>query len=110
MERDHQVYLCLTEEFELPKPYYCDLEDWSILGRMPQLRTLAIECICVEDFSFLSQCSQVQRLSLYNTNFSDCRLLKTMKSLKYVDLRRCSLTHREALDELSIEYELDEPL
>ena len=110
MERDHQVYLCLTEEFELPKPYYCDLEDWSILGRMPQLRTLAIECICVEDFSFLSQCSQVQRLSLYNTNFSDCRLLKTMKSLKYVVLRRCSLTHREALDELSIEYELDEPL
>lgn len=108
VERNHQAYLRLTEEFELPKPYYCALADWSILGRMPQLRTLAIECICVEDFSFLSQCSQVQRLSLYNTNFSDCRLLESMKSLRYVDLRRCTLTHQEVLDKLSIEYELDD--
>ena len=107
-KQDDKVYLCNTKEFELPKPYYCALADWSILGRMPQLRTLAIECICVEDFSFLGQCSQVQRLSLYNTNFSDCRLLKSMKNLKYVDLRRCSLTHREVLDELPIEYELDD--
>ena len=54
-------------------PIYFALGDWSAIGRMPSLRSLTISGICVEDFSFLSRCKNLQTLSLYNTNFSDCR-------------------------------------
>ena len=82
-------------------PYYYSLEDWSILGRMPQLRHLTIRSICIEDFSFLCQCQALEHLSLYNTNFSDCRLLLELPRLKSADLRLCPLEHREALDHVS---------
>ena len=82
----------------LPEPYYYDLHDWSVIGRMKNLKTLVIERLCVDDFSFLAKCSKVETLSLYNTNFSDCRLLGQMTSLKKADLRRCQLEYKEALD------------
>jgi len=89
-----------------PSPYYYDLYDWSAIGRMIHLRNLTIAEICVEDFSFLTQCKNVQTLSLYNTNFKDCRLLLEMPKLKAVDLRLCQLSHKEVLEHLTLDCQL----
>ncbi len=83
-----------------PDPYYFDLHDWSAIRRMPNLTALIIEQICVDDFSFLASCKNVQKLSLRNTNFTDCRLLLGLPKLKSVDLRVCHLTHTEVLEDL----------
>lgn len=83
-----------------PDPYYFDLHDWSAISRMSNLTTLIIEQICVDDFSFLVTCKNVQSLSLRNTNFTDCRLLLELPKLKSVDLRQCHLTHQEVLGDL----------
>ncbi len=97
--RSHWIYMVPpTPCSPLPEPYYYDLHDWSVIGRMKNLKTLVIERLCVDDFSFLAKCSKVETLSLYNTNFSDCRLLGQMTSLKKADLRRCQLEYKEALD------------
>jgi len=89
-----------------PEPYYYDLRGWSAIGRMENLRELRICEICVEDFSFLTECKNLRMLSLYNTNFTDCRLLLELPKLKYVDLRSCRLIHQEALKKLQAECEL----
>ena len=89
-----------------PEPYYYDLRGWAVIGGMENLRELRISEICVEDFSFLAQCKNLRTLSLYNTNFTDCRLLKGLPKLKYVDLRSCRLIHKEVLKKLHAECEL----
>ncbi len=96
------VYICPPSEYFPPEPYYYDLYDWSIIGKMTGLRTLVIEHIYVDDFSFLRYCRNVRRLSLYGTNFSDCRLLLEMPNLKEADLHLCPLEHEEILAALSI--------
>ena len=101
--QDRTAWLHEPEEHAPPKPYYYDLRDWSAIGRMTSLRELRIAEICVEDFSFLSKCKELRTLSLYNTNFTDCRLLLDLPELKSVDLRQCRLTHTEVLDGLSLE-------
>ncbi|MCI8556951.1 MAG: hypothetical protein HFI19_04140 [Lachnospiraceae bacterium] len=98
------LYICPPSEYFPPEPYYYDLHDWSVVGRMTSLRTLIIENIYVDDFTFLSKCKNLRKLSLYGTNFSDCRLLLEMPNLKEADLHLCPLTHEEALSTLSINY------
>lgn len=100
------AYLRAPEEHFPPEPYYYDLRGWSAIGRMENLRELRICEICVEDFSFLTGCKNLQTLSLYNTNFTDCRLLLKLPKLKYVDLRSCRLIHKEVLKKLHAECEL----
>lgn len=100
------AYLRAPEEHFPPEPYYYDLRGWSAIGRMENLRELRICEICVEDFSFLTECKNLQTLSLYNTNFTDCRLLLKLPKLKYVDLRSCRLIHKEVLKKLHAECEL----
>jgi len=100
------AYLRAPGEHVPPAPYYFDLRDWSAIGRMVKLRELRICSICVEDFSFLAQCRELRILSLYNTNFTDCRLLLELPKLKSVDLRLCRLEHMEILKELHLECEL----
>lgn len=100
------AYLRAPEEHFPPEPYYYDLWGWSAIGRMENLRELRICEICVEDFSFLTECKNLRTLSLYNTNFTDCRLLLKLPKLKYVDLRFCSLIHKEVLKKLHAECEL----
>lgn len=95
----------IAEQFP-PEPYYYDLQGWSAIGCMENLRELRICEICVEDFSFLTECKNLRTLSLYNTNFTDCRLLLKLPELKYVDLRSCRLIHKEALKKLHAECEL----
>ena len=100
------AYLRAPEEHFPPKPYYYDLRGWSAIGRMENLRELRICEICVEDFSFLTECKNLRTLSLYNTNFTDCRLLLELPKLKYVDLRSCHLIHKEVLERIHAELEL----
>ena len=100
------AYLRGPEEHFPPEPYYYDLQGWSVIGRMENLRELRICEICVEDFSFLTECKNLRTLSLYNTNFTDCRLLLKLPKLKHVDLRSCRLTHKEVLKKLHAECEL----
>lgn len=99
----HWIYIVPPEPYStLPNPYYYDIHDWSIIGRMRHLQILRIERICVDDFSFLTQCKALETLSLYNTNFSDCRLLCKMPNLKKIDLRQCQLTNTEILKDLHV--------
>lgn len=100
------AYLRAPEEHFPPEPYYYDLRGWSAIGRMENLRELRICEICVEEFSFLTECKNLRTLSLYNTNFTDCRLLLKLPKLKYVDLRFCRLIHKEVLKKLHAECEL----
>lgn len=57
---------------------------------------------------FLTQCQSPERLSLYNTNFSDCRLLLQMPKLKSVDLRLCKLEYIDVLNSVSFTYKLND--
>lgn len=98
-----RVYLKKPEEYGHPdRTYRYDIHDWSAIGRMKNLKVLKIEQICVEDFSFLTRCQNLQKLSLYNTNFSDCRLLQGLPKLTFVDLRYCKLEHVEALEGIEV--------
>ena len=100
------AYLRAPDEHFPPEPYYYDLRGWAVIGGMENLRELSISEICVEDFSFLAQCKNLRTLSLYNTNFTDCRLLKELPKLRYVDLRYCRLIHKEVLKKLHAECQL----
>lgn len=86
----------------LPASFYLDPADWSIIEKMPNLQTLRIENLIVDDFSFLPKCKNLKVLSLYNTNFTDCRLLLELPKLKEADLRFCPLKHEEVLQSLDI--------
>ena len=99
-DSDRVAWLRSPEEHAPPAPYYYDLQDWSAIGRMPCLRELRMAEMCVEDFSFLTQCKELRILSLVNTNFTDCRLLLKLPNLKSVDLRLCHLIHTEMLENL----------
>ena len=97
----HWTYIVPPDKnIPLKKPYYYALNDWSLIGRMCNLKRLVIEQLCIEDFSFLEECKNVETLSLCNTNFSDCRLLLKLPKLKKVDLSLCRLEHEDALETL----------
>ena len=98
------LYIYPPDEHFPPEPYYYDLHDWSAIGRMANLKTLTIVNIYVDDFAFLTKCKNVRRLSLYGTNFSDCRLLLEMPNLQEADLHLCPLEYEEVLATLSINY------
>ncbi len=100
IEQDGTAYAQIP--YNLPQSFYLDPSDWSIMEKMPNLQTLRIENLIVDDFSFLSKCKDLRVLSLYNTNFSDCRLLLALPKLKEADLRFCPLEHTEVLETLDI--------
>ena len=121
-EDGNTAYLCPPGGHAPPPPYYFDLRDWSVIRRMTALRTFFLSRILVEDdgfwpalaqlpslrslsvnstrvgsFAFLRECTRLTHLSLYNTDFADCRLLLDLPGLQEADLRFCSLEHTEAL-------------
>lgn len=53
-------------------------------------------------FENCSKCKNLKMLSLYNTNFTDCRMLLKLPKLEEVDLRFCPLEHEEVLQTLDI--------
>lgn len=105
-ERIVEIYA--PDEYPPPEPFYYNMNDYSAIGLMKNLKSLTISEICVDDFSFLTQCKSLERLSLYNTNFSDCRLLLQIPKLKSVDLGLCKLEHTEVLDTASFTYQLND--
>lgn len=90
--------------YRVAKPYYYDFHDWSVIGQMTKLQTLVIKGVYIDDFSFLTSCKNLRKLDLYNTNFSDCRLLLELPNLKEVNLIFCPLEHTEILQDLSAKY------
>ena len=97
----HWTYIVPPDKnIPLKKPYYYALGDWSLIGQMRNLERLVIEQLCIEDFSFLEECRNVETLSLCNTNFSDCRILLKLPKLKKVDLSLCRLEHEHVLETL----------
>ncbi|MDE5597470.1 MAG: hypothetical protein K2J04_06520, partial [Lachnospiraceae bacterium] len=92
------------EYSRLPAPYYFDIHNWSVIGKMTKLQTLVIHDIYIDDFSFLKTCKNLKRLDLYNTNFSDCRLLSELTNLKEADLRFCPLEYVETLQNLPAKF------
>lgn len=98
---ENKIYINTPSEHFPPVPYYYDLQDWSVIGRMTNLQTLTISGIYIDDFSFLEKCKNLKRLYLHHTNFSDCRLLLELHNLKEVNLCFCPLEHTEVLQELS---------
>ncbi len=90
------------KDYRLPSPYYYDVDDWSSIGLMTNLKALVIQNLIIDDFSFLKKCKNLRRLSLYNTNFSDCRIIGELPNLKEADLRFCPLEHTEALQNLTV--------
>ncbi len=89
------------EDYRLPAPYYYDIDDWSAIGLMTNLKSLVIHHLFINDFSFLKNCKNLRSLSLYNTNFSDCRFIVELPNLKEADLRFCPLEHTEVLQNSS---------
>lgn len=98
-----RIDLQKPDEYGFPdRNYPYDPRDWSSIGWMTNLKHLVIKEICVDDFSFLPKCQKLEKLSLYNTNFSDCRLLLELPNLKQVDLRKCRLEHVEVLEGIDV--------
>ncbi|MDE6364613.1 MAG: leucine-rich repeat domain-containing protein [Lachnospiraceae bacterium] len=101
-EDEESIYFWEPGYLPLPAPYYYDLHDWSVIGRMKKLEWLVIKGVYIDDFSFLSACQNLKRLKLYKTNFSDCRLLSGLPGLKEVHLIFCDLEHIEVLQDLPV--------
>lgn len=75
--------------------------DFSLIGHLPNLQALFLWGMVLEDFSFLSQCKELLYLNLWDTNFTDCRLLAKLPSLRYVCLpKRGELKYLEVLEEV----------
>lgn len=101
------IYIYSPSDHFPPAPYYYDLQDWSVIGRMTNLQTLTIQDFYIDDYSFLRTCKNLKRLYLHNTNFSDCRLLSELPNLREVKLCFCPLEHTEALQELSAKCSIE---
>lgn len=80
--------------------------DFSAIGQMERLRQLTVtlgsrQTLDMGNFSFLSQCKNLQHLDVGYTNFTDCALLLQLPSLKTLRLPpKEQLIHLEALDQL----------
>lgn len=61
-------------------------EDFSLIGELPNLQALLLWGVYLEDFSFLSNCRELLYLNLWDTNFSDCKLLAQLPFLSVVCL------------------------
>ncbi len=100
------VYTNYCEDYRLPAPYYYDINDWSAIGLMTNLKDLVIQHLFINDFSFLKKCKNLRSLSLYNTNFSDCRIIGELPNLKTADLRFCPLENTDVLQNLTAKFQI----
>ena len=96
-EDEEYIYFREPGSLPLPAPYYYDLHDWSVIGRMTKLQSLDIKGVYIDDFSFLRNCKNLKRLKLYKTNFTDCELLSNLPNLKEVHLIFCPLGNIDLL-------------
>ncbi|MCI8398067.1 MAG: hypothetical protein HFF90_01505 [Oscillibacter sp.] len=103
--------------------FYYSPGDWSAIGRMKKLKTLTIQYLAIQNFSFLMDLENLQyldlslttftqdellaglknleQLNLCGTGFTDCRVLQNLPKLKSVNLATCKLQHEESLQHLT---------
>ena len=60
--------------------------DWSLRGSLPNLESLFMPQLRLEDYSFLLQCPNLARLGLDQTNLRDGSVLKNLPKLTYLSL------------------------
>lgn len=60
--------------------------NWSLLGSLPNLESLFMPELRLEDYSFLLCCPSLTRLDLSNTNLRDGSVLKNLPKLTYLSL------------------------
>ena len=60
--------------------------NWSLLGSLPNLESLFMPQLRLEDYSFLLRCPSLTRLGLSNTNLCDGSVLKNLPKLTYLSL------------------------
>ena len=83
--------------------------DFSLIGEMAKLKQLCLHDVAIDDYSFLTGCRELSTLDLQDTNFSDCRILAELSTLKKVVLPAYSqLQHTEVLEQLSCCKEIKE--
>lgn len=109
--------------YSLGSKFYYSPGDWTAIGRMKKLKVLKIENLAIHDFSFLTNLTNLQKLNLSGTNFSqdevlaglknlqqldlpntgfsDCRVLLQLPKLKRVNLAHCHLQNEDMLQQLT---------
>ncbi len=63
-----------------------DPGNWSLLGELPNLKSLFFPELSLENYDFLLKCTKLQKLSLAKTNFHDVSVLKHLSHLTDLDL------------------------
>lgn len=92
------VYQRLINPFHDPIPERLKIVrgDFSVIGKMPRLKKLAISAMEVNDFSFLETCTALESLEISACGAIDCAFLKNLNHLKSLSLLCCSkLLHME---------------
>lgn len=107
--------------------FYYSPGDWTAIGRMKKLKVLKIENLAINDFSFLTNLTNLQKLNLSGTNFSqdellvglknlqqldlpntgfsDCSILLQLPKLKRVNLAHCNLQNEDVLQQLTADIQ-----
>ncbi len=60
--------------------------NWQLLADLPQLESLFLPELKLDDFSFLAQCQNLRQLGLSRTNFAAGQLLAGLKQLQMLEL------------------------
>lgn len=60
--------------------------NWSLLGDLPNLKSLFMPPLRLEDYSFFRRCSGLTRLDLSRTSLSDGAVLENLPNLTYLSL------------------------
>lgn len=84
-----------------------DPGNWSLLGDLPNLEALFMPEVHLEDWSFLSRCSQLKRVSLTHTNLSCPTILEHMTQVTYLNLPAMEFEDFSFLERLSAVEILD---
>lgn len=66
---------------EFPDWLASDPGNWSLLGELPNLKSLFMPELSLEHYDFLLKCANLQKLCLSKTNFHDPSVLKNLSHL-----------------------------
>lgn len=66
--------------------------DWRIIGNLPKLEKLEFPHVCIDNFSFLLKCKQIEYLDLSETNFYEGEYLEFLENLKTLILPAAEIT------------------
>lgn len=66
--------------------------DWRVIGNLPKLEKLEFPHVCIDNFSFLLKCKQIEYLDLSETNFYEGEYLEFLENLKTLILPAAEIT------------------